>query len=214
MDLKLHAYWRSGASYRARIALNLKGLAYEIVPVDLRAGAQSKDDYKAVNPIGMVPALEAGDDVYTQSPAILEWLEETYPDPPLLPGDPDGRAHVRAMCAVVGCDMQPLSNLRVLNALRELGGEQDLLDAWARRWMTQGFEALETLIGEHGDGWCFGNKPSLADCYLIPQVYSAERFGVDLSPYPHVREVAAEAADHPAFDAAHPDQQPDAPRDA
>jgi len=207
----LHAYWRSGTSYRTRIALNLKGLAYETAPLDLRAGAQKSEGYLKLNPQGLVPALETGDGlVLNQSPAILEWLEETHPDPALLPPDAAGRAQVRAMAAVIGCDIHPLNNLRVLKAVHALGVDQAGLDAWAGRWIVDGFKALEALVVRHGEGWCFGATPTLADCYLIPQLYSARRFHVDLAAFPRLLEIEARAEVHPAFLAAHPDRQPDA----
>ncbi len=208
--MKLHAFWRSGASYRTRIALNLKGLAYEIVPVDIRRGVQNEAAYRALNPLGLVPALETEDGVLSQSPAILEWLEERHPEPPLLPASPADRAEVRAMAAIIGCDMQPLNNLRVLKALRgDLAADEDRVKAWARRWMESGFAALESRIAVHGRGFAFGDRPSLADCYLVPQVYSAERFEVDISAFPHVVAVAAQLNTLPAVAAAHPDRQPD-----
>ena len=211
MSLVLYGYWRSGTSYRTRIALNLKGLAYEQRPVDLRTGAQRTPEYLAVNPQGLAPALVTPEGVLTQSPAILEWLEETAPEPPLLPREPLARAQVRAMAALVACDIHPLNNLRVLQALKsEFGADQTRLDAWAGRWITSGFEALEALIGRHGQGWSHGGTPTFADCCLIPQVYSARRFNVDLSAFPRILEVDERAAGHPAFAAAHPDRQPDA----
>ena len=207
----LHGYWRSGAAYRTRIALNLKGLSYEQRGVDLRTGAQHSEAFRALNPQGLVPALEIGGAVLIQSPAILEWLEEAHPTPPLLPADPVDRAHVRAMAALIGCDIHPLNNLRVGKALREgFGADQAVVDAWAARWILPGFEALERLVTAHGDGWCFGAAPTLADCYLIPQVFSARRFNVPLEAFPRLLAIDAAAADHPAFVAARPDNQPDA----
>lgn len=207
----LHGYWRSGAAYRARIALALKGLTYDQRGVDLRTGAQRSEAFVALNPQGMVPALEVDGAVLTQSPAILEWLEESHPDPALLPADPVDRAHVRAMAALIGCDIHPLNNLRVGKALREtFAADQAAVDAWAGRWILPGFEALEALVAHHGAGWCFGAAPTLADCYLIPQIYSARRFNVPLDHYPHLLAIDAAAAVHPAFIAAHPDAQPDA----
>lgn len=207
----LHGYWRSGAAYRTRIALNLKGLTYEQRGVDLRTGAQRSQAFVALNPQGMVPALEADGAVLTQSPAILEWLEETHPEPALLPVDPVSRAQVRAMAALVGCDIHPLNNLRVGKALREgFGADQAAVDSWAARWIVPGFTALEALVARHGQGWSFGSTPTLADCYLIPQLYSARRFNVPLDLYPRLLAVDAAAEAHPAFAAAHPDRQPDA----
>jgi maleylpyruvate isomerase len=207
----LHGYWRSGTSYRTRIALNLKGIVYETSPVDLIEGVQKSDAYLALNPQGLVPALEVEGAVLTQSPAILEWLEETHPEPPLLPRDAAGRAQVRAMAAVIGCDIHPLNNLRVLKALRkdfDAGPHQT--DAWAQRWIGDGFGALEELIARHGDGFAFGSGPTLIECYLVPQVYSAARFNLDMDPYPRVRAAFAAAEAMPAVAAAHPDRQPDA----
>jgi len=207
----LHGYWRSGAAYRTRIALALKGLAYEQAGHDLRTGAQKDPAYVALNPQGMVPALEVDGAVLTQSPAILEWLEETHPTPALLPPDAIGRAHVRAMAALIGCDIHPLNNLRVGKALREsFGADQAAVDAWAARWIVPGFEALEALVARHGQGWCFGDAPTLADCYLIPQIYSAGRFNVPLDAFPRLLAIDEAAKAHPAFIAAHPDNQPDA----
>ncbi len=211
MKLVLYAYWRSGTSYRTRIALNLKGLDYETRPVNLLAGEQGAEAYRAVDPQGLVPALDADGHVLIQSPAILEWLEETCPAPALLPDDQVGRARVRAMAAVIGCDTHPLNNLRVLRALkRDMAADDDKLKAWEARWIGDGFSALEALIARHGGGFCYGATPSLADCYLVPQVYAAIRFGVDLEPYPLVRAADARARSMEAVAAAHPDRQPDA----
>lgn len=207
----LHGYWRSGASYRVRIALNLKGITYDNAAHDLRKGEQKAADYVALNPQGMVPALQDGDLVLTQSPAILEWLEETHPEPALLPKGANDRATVRAMAALIGCDIHPLNNLRVLKAIRsEFNADQAAVDAWAARWIAPGFDALEALIARHGAGWSFGDAPTLVDCYLIPQMYSARRFNMDLSPWPRLLAVEQTALAHPAFASAHPDVQPDA----
>ena len=210
MTLVLHGYWRSGTSYRTRIALNLKGLDYDVRPVNLLSREQAGPAYRTLNPQGLVPALEADGHVLTQSAAILEWLEETHPIPPLLPKDAAGRAMVRAMAALVGTDIHPLNNLRVLRSLKhDLGATDPQIAAWEARWINDGFEALELLIGEHGDGFCHGSSPTLADCYLVPQVYSALRFGVDLGPFPRIRAVDEHARALPAVAAAHPDLQPD-----
>ena len=207
----LHGYWRSSASYRVRIALNLKGLAFDNAAHDLRKGEQKTADYVALNPQGMVPALQHGDLVLTQSPAILEWLEETHPEPALLPKAANERATVRAMAALIGCDIHPLNNLRVLKAIRsEFNADQAAVDAWAAGWITPGFDALEALVGRYGTGWSFGDAPTLVDCYLIPQMYSARRFNMDLSPWPRLMAVEQTALAHPAFASAHPDLQPDA----
>ena len=211
MSLILHAYWRSGTSYRTRIALNLKGLAYQVRPVNLLQGEQLEAPYRNIQPQGLVPALEAGGSVMTQSPAILEWLEEAHPEPPLLPAGAADRATVRAMAALIGCDIHPLNNLRVLRQLRrQLKASDEQLLAWETRWIGDGFAALEVEIGRRGAGFCFGDAPTLADCYLIPQVYSAIRFGVDLEPYPLIRAIDQRAGALEAFVLAHPDRQPDA----
>ncbi|MDI1327804.1 MAG: maleylacetoacetate isomerase [Brevundimonas sp.] len=207
----LHGYWRSGAAYRVRIALNLKGLRYAQQGVDLRTGAHKSAAFAVLNPQGMVPALEVDGAVLAQSPAILEWLEETHPSPALLPPDPLDRARVRAMAAVIGCDIHPLNNLRVGKALREtFGADQAAIDAWAARWIIPGFTALEALVAQHGHGWCFGAAPTLADCYLIPQIYSARRFNVPLDAFPRLLAIDEAAKQQLAFAAAHPDVQPDA----
>jgi maleylpyruvate isomerase len=206
----LHSYWRSGAAYRTRIALNLKGLAYEQHAVDLRERAHKTPDYLALNPQGMVPALEVDGAVLTQSVAILEWLEETCPEPALLPASPLARARVRAMAALIGSDIHPLNNLRVLGAVRALGADQAAVDAWAGGWIRAGFDVLEQTVAQDGQGWSFGDAPTLVDCYLIPQLYSARRFHVDLTPWPNLLAVERSAESHPAFLAAHPDRQPDA----
>lgn len=207
----LHGYWRSSAAYRVRIALALKGVAYDQVTHDLRTGAQAAAGYRALNPQAMVPALETGDAVLVQSPAILEWIEERYPAPALLPADPVARATVRAMAAIVACDIHPLNNLRVQQALRrDLGADDAAVAGWIGRWIADGFAALETLVARHGRGFAFGDTPTLADCTLVPQVYSAERFAVDLAAYPALMAAAARARGLDAVAAAHPDRQPDA----
>lgn len=209
--LKLHGYWRSSAAYRVRIALNLKGIEYAQVTHDLRANAQSSAGYKALNPQGLVPAIDDGDHIFGQSPAILEWLEETYPEPALLPGDIAGRAHVRALMAIITCDIHPLNNLRVLKSLKtDLGADQPQIDAWIGRWITAGFDAIEEMIARHGNGFAFGDRPTFADCCLVPQVYNAQRFNIDLTPYPLIRAVNGACDDLPAFARAHPQHQPDA----
>jgi maleylacetoacetate isomerase/maleylpyruvate isomerase len=212
MALTLHSMWRATAPYRVRIGLNLKGLSYDYVAHDLVGGEARRAPYIDLNRQGLVPALESDDGVMTQSLAILEWLEETHPQPPLLPAAPRDRATVRAMAEIVACDIHPLNNLRVLQKLAGLGfgfGSPEQT-AWIHGWIGAGFDALEPMIAAHGAGFCFGDAPGLADCCLIPQVYSAERYGLDLAPYPAIRAVAERAAEHPAFAAAHPDRQPDA----
>lgn len=206
----LHSYWRSGTSYRTRIALNLKGLTYEQHTVDLRQRAHKTPEYLALNAQGMVPALDIDGAILTQSVAILEWLEEAYPEPALLPAAPLARARVRAMAALIGSDIHPLNNLRVLAAVRGLGADQAVVDAWAAGWIKAGFDVLEQMVTQDGDGWSFGGTPTFADCYLIPQLYSARRFNVDLAPWPRLLAVEQVSQTHSAFVAAHPDKQPDA----
>jgi maleylacetoacetate isomerase len=212
MGLTLHSMWRATAPYRVRIGLNLKGLAYDYVGVDLVGGEARREPYTGLNRQGLLPALETDGGVLTQSLAILEWLEEAHPEPPLLPATPRDRATVRAMAEIVACDIHPLNNLRVLQKLASLGvafGSPEQT-GWIHGWIGAGFDALEPMIAEHGRGFCFGAAPGLADCCLIPQIYSAERYGLDLAPYPAIRAVAGRAAAHPAFVAALPDRQPDA----
>lgn len=209
--LKLYDFWRSGAAYRTRIALNLKGLVYESEAINLRAMAQRSAAYLSVNPQGLTPSLVVDGRVLTQSLAILEWLEETYPNPALLPVDRFDRSVVRAMTDVVACDIHPLNNVRVLRALKhDFGAEQPQLDLWARQWIAAGFEALEVMIERHGGRFAFGDGPTFADCALAPQIYSAERFALDMSAYPRISQVGRNCAALPAFAEAHPDRQPDA----
>jgi maleylpyruvate isomerase len=212
--MKLYSFFRSGTSHRLRIALNLKGLPVDYVPVDLRTEQHAQPAFKAVNPQGLVPALERDDgQVLIQSPAIIEWLEETHPEPALLPRDPLERARVRALAAIVGCDIHPINNRRILETLRRrFGADEAAVNAWCTDWITAGFDAIETLLAAdqaRGD-FCFGRAPTLADVYLVPQVESARRFKVDLSPYPLIRAVDAACARLDAFQRAAPAAQPDA----
>ncbi len=209
--MTLHGYWRSTASYRVRIALNLKSVAYDQAAHDLRTGAQRAPAYLALSPQGLVPALETPDGTLTQSLAILEWIEERWPQPALLPQDSHGRAIVRAMANLVAADIHPLNNLRVLKALREqFSATPDQVQVWISRWMREGFTALEQMVGDYGSKFAFGDRPSLADCVLVPQLYSAERFDVDLTPFVHLRRVASAALALSPVAAARPSQQPDA----
>ncbi len=212
MSLTLYSAWRATAPYRVRIGLALKGQAYDYVPVDLVAGEQHKAAYRLINPQRLTPALDLGDgsEIMTQSLAILEWLDETQPDPAFLPKDPRDRARVRAMALIIACDIHPLNNTRVGRAMAAMGVEAPRWAKWMERWMVDGFNVLEPLIATHGAGYCFGDQPSLADICLIPQVYSAQRYEVDLAAYPAIRAVAERCVEHPAFMAAHPDNQPDA----
>ncbi|KAA5804652.1 maleylacetoacetate isomerase [Alkalicaulis satelles] len=213
MKLVLHGYFRSGTSYRVRLALNWKGLAYETAVVNLVDGGQRAASYLARNPQGLVPALEADGRILTQSPAIIEWIEETWPERPLLPADPYQRARVRAFAAAIGCDIHPIQNLRVMKKLRaDHGADQDGATAWARHWIETGFTALEVLAADAGGqgGFIFGDGPSLAEIYLLPQMFNARRFGVDLAAFPRL--VAADEAARalPELAAAAPELQPDA----
>jgi maleylpyruvate isomerase len=211
--MKLYNFFRSGTSHRLRIALNLKGIEYDYVPVDLRTEEHLGAAFKAVNPQQLVPALVTDDTTLIQSPAIIEWLEERYPTPPLLPSDPEDRAQVRAMAAIVGCDIHPINNRRILEYLRKrLGCDETAVNAWCATWMVAGFEALETLLvadQRRGD-FCFGHAPSLAEVYLVPQVESARRFKVDLTPYPNILAVDRACAELEPFRRAAPSEQPDA----
>jgi maleylacetoacetate isomerase/maleylpyruvate isomerase len=211
MVLKLHSAWRASAPYRVRIGLNLKGVAYEVAPVDLVAGQQKSEAYHAVNAQDLVPSLVLEDGrVLTQSLSIVEWLEETQPGPDLLPADAFDRQVVRAMAFIVACDIHPVNNLRILKALAGLWVEEPARNSWARRWISEGFAALEPMIARHGAGYAFGDAPTLADACLVPQVYNAARFAVDLTPFPAIAAAAARAGEHPAIAAAHPNLQPDA----
>ncbi|MDI2593852.1 maleylacetoacetate isomerase [Pseudomonas sp. 681] len=212
--MELYTYYRSTSSYRVRIALALKGLKYQAVPVNLitpPGGEHRQPPYLAINPQGRVPALRSdGGDLLIQSPAIIEYLEERYPQVPLLSGDLAARAHERAVAAVIGCDVHPLHNVSVLNKLRQLGHDEAQVVEWIGHWISQGLATVEQLIGDNG--YCFGEQPGLADVYLIPQLYAAERFTIALDAYPRIRRVAALAASHPAFIKAHPANQPDTPQ--
>ena len=209
--MKLHGYFRSSASYRVRIALNLKGLGAEHLAHHLRKGEQCAPAYLAINPQGLVPTLE-GDagTVLTQSLAIMEWLDETHPEPPLLPKDPLRRAKVRAFAQALACDTHPVQNLKVLARLRELGLPEEKVTAWAGWANREGLLACEKLIANESGPFCFGDKPTLADLCLVPQLANARRFGVDVSAYPRLLKVEAAAKENKAFADAAPDKQPDA----
>jgi maleylacetoacetate isomerase len=205
----LHGYWRSSATYRVRIALGWKGLDFETMPLDLRVGAQRGADYLALNGQGLVPCLVDGPAALTQSLAIIEYLEETHPLGPLLPADPAARAKVRAAALAIACDIHPINNLRVLNYLRdELGQSQDAIDGWVCHWIAEGFAALETMAGQ--GPYLFGGAVTMADLCLVPQIYNARRFGVDLGPYPKLTAIEQNLLALPTFDKARPEMQQDA----
>ncbi len=214
MMMTLYGYFRSGTSHRTRIALNLKGLDYDDIAINLAQDEQLEDAFKAINPQGLVPVLKADDLLLYQSPAILEWLEEIYPEHALLPQDTAGRMHVRALSAMIGSDIHPINNRRILQYLRnELSVDKEAVIAWCNRWITEGFAALETrLVADKNRGqFCYGDRPTFADCYLIPQVSSARRFEVDLAPYPNIVAIDTHCRTLKAFADADPMMQPDAP---
>lgn len=211
--MELHNFFRSGTSHRLRIALNLKGLDYDYVAVDLRKNEHQGAAFKALNPQGLVPALVEGHLVLTQSVAIIEWLEERHPTPALLPADLNARAHVRALAALVGCDIHPVNNKRILDTLRaSFGADDAAINTWCATWISAGFDAYETLLAAdtRRAGFSFGAAPTLADAYLIPQIESARRFKVDLGRWPLIMEVDAQCGTLEAFQRAAPMAQPDA----
>lgn len=214
--LTLYSYFRSSASYRLRIALALKGLAHETVPVHLLKGGgeQHQAAYRAVNPAGLVPVLQDGDTVLTQSLAIMEYLDEAYPASPLLPSGALDRARVRALALTIACDIHPLGNLRVLNYVGDtLGAGEEGRKTWASHWIALGFEAFEEMLARPGaptGQFCHGDTPGMADCCLVPQVFNARRFGLDLAPYPTIRRIAEHCEALTPFLKAHPSNQADA----
>jgi maleylpyruvate isomerase len=213
--LKLYSYFRSSASYRVRIALELKGLSYDYVPVHLlkEGGEQLKPEFRAVNPDGLVPALADGEHVLQQSLAIVEYLDEIHPEPKLLPGTALERAYVRGLAQEIACEIHPLNNLRVLKYLKHTVGVTDeVKDAWYRHWIELGFASLQANLerGGHAGRFCLGDTPTLADICLVPQVFNAQRFDIDVSAYPNVARINANCIELPAFQRAHPSQQPDA----
>jgi maleylpyruvate isomerase len=211
--MKLHGYYRSSAAWRVRIALGLKGLAADAVPHQLRRGEQRAEEYMRLNPQGLVPTLQLDDGTpLVQSLAIIEYLDEIHPDPPLLPRDPLLRARVRGFAMAIACDLHPVQNLRVLNRLRGLGVPEEQVTGWARAVNAEGLLACEALLRtEPSPGpFCFGTEPGLADLCLVPQLYNARRFGVDLHSVPRLLAVEAACLTLPAFAAAAPDKQADA----
>lgn len=213
--MKLYTYFRSSAAYRVRIALNLKGLGYEAVPVHLLkdGGQQLQGEYRVVNPSALVPALVDDGATITQSLAIIEYLEELHPAAPLLPRDAVARARVRALALMVACDIHPLGNLRVLKYLKHsMGVSEEVKNEWYRHWVREGLAAIEAhLARDAGTGrYCHGDTPTVADCCLIPQVFNAQRFDIDLAPYPTIARINEACNALAAFAAAHPSRQPDA----
>lgn len=213
-DVKLYTYYRSSASFRVRIALNMKALDCDAIPVHLAQGAQHDAQFRAINPQGLVPVLETDEgDVLSQSLAIVEYLNERYPEPSLLPADPIGRATVRSMAALVACDIHPLNNLRVLKYLKgRMGQDQDAVDEWYAHWVSEGFASLEKLVVRWGsDKACFGETAGLADICLVPQMWNARRFNVDLTPFPNLVKIDTYLQSLQSFADAAPERQPDAP---
>jgi maleylacetoacetate isomerase len=212
-ELQLYTFFRSSAAFRVRIALNIKGLHYQSISKFLAKGEHLQPDYLAINAQGLVPALAIHDTVLTQSLAIIEYLDEEFPTPPLLPNEPTARAHVRAMALAIACDIHPLNNLRVLNYLRgELKQEDASVNRWYRHWVAEGFRPLEQSVQKFSKdgGYCFGAAVSIADVLLVPQMYNARRFEVDLTPYPKLVQISKHLESLPEFAAARPEAQPDA----
>ena len=210
--MKLYGYFRSSAAFRVRIALNLKGLPYDTASIHLRRNDQSAPDYRAVNPQGLVPTLEDGAQTLIQSMAIIEYLDELHPEPPLLPKQPADRARVRALADIVACDIHPINNLRVLRYLtRELGHDEAAIAKWYNHWIAAGFQAIEPLLVQDArtGTFCHGETPGLADVALVPQVVNSERYHLDLAPYPTVVRICENCMRLEPFDAAHPRNQPD-----
>jgi maleylpyruvate isomerase len=211
--MKLHGYFRSSASFRVRIALNLKGIGFESIPHHLRHNEQRRPEFLELNPQGLVPVLEDEGEVLYQSLAIVEYLDETHPNPPLLPGHPGDRARVRALGQLIACDIHPIDNLRVLRYLKDpLGHDQKTVEAWYNHWIAEGFSAFERLLAgsEQTGRFCHGDEPSLADICLVPQVFNARNYALDLGPYPTIRRVFDACMAIPAFEKAIPANQPDA----
>ncbi len=208
---RLYGYWRSSAAYRVRIALNIKRLEYEQVAIDLRAGHQKAPEYLRRNPHGLVPFYEEDGVGISQSTAIIEYLEEKYPEPPLLPGDPAGRATVRAICQLIACEIHPLNNLRVLDYLRsDWNCDEEQVMLWYRHWIAEGMEMVERQLERTAGKYCFGDSVTMADLFLVPQVYNARRYHCPLEAYPKVCWVEANCNALLPFELALPERQPDA----
>ena len=209
--MKLYTWFRSSAAFRVRIALNLKGLAYDMDPVSLPKAGHRAPGYAALNPQALVPTLEDGGQLLTQSLAIMEYLEEKHPDPAILPKDLLGRARVRSLSLLVACEIHPLNNLRALNYMRKsLGQNDDGVNAWYRHWIADGFGKLEAELARSAGRFSHGDVPTMADCCLVPQVFNAQRYKCDLGPYPTAMRVFAECMKVDAFDRAQPSKQPEA----
>jgi len=211
--MKIHGYFRSSAAYRVRIALNLKDLECDTTLVNLQAGDQSSSAYRAINPQGRVPALEVGDQTLVQSLAIIEYLDETFPAPPLLPSEPLAKARVRGLANIIACDIHPLNNLAVLNYLKDdLSIDEESRTLWYQHWVRQGFDGMEPLLAQSSETgkFCHGDTPGLADICLVPQVFNAQRFNCDLSPYPTIGRIYEACTGLVAFDKAQPSNQPEA----
>ena len=213
-SLALYGYWRSSSSYRVRIALNLKGLGYEYRPVHLvrDGGEQHLDRFRQLNPLGLVPVLIHGDRVIVQSMAICEYLDDAFNAQPLLPSDALGKARVRGIAQSISSEIQPLNNLALLQYLEhEMGQSTEAINKWIGHWLHRGFAAVEAWLADASGRYCHGDRPGLADCFLVPQVYNAERFACDLDPYPNIRRINELCLQLPEFRDASPEAQPDSP---
>jgi maleylpyruvate isomerase len=213
--MKLYTYFRSSAAYRVRIALNLKGLQYDAIPVHLLRGGgeQLQEQYRSINPSGLVPAFQDDYITLTQSMAILEYLEDAYSKVPIMPKDATERARVRELAQIIACDIHPVNNLRVLRYLKhELGVSDEQKNEWYRHWLVSGLEVLEKHLARDPSAGplCHGHTPTIADCLLVPQVFNAQRHGIEVSGYPNISRINAQCVQIPAFVAAHPSNQPDA----
>lgn len=211
--MKMYGFFRSGTSHRTRIILNLKQISYKLLPISLIKNEHKSSSFKVINPQGFVPVLAINDQLLIQSPAIIEWLEETHPQHPVLPSDAIARSKVRALAAIVGCDIHPINNKRILEYLRNtLKLDDEQVQNWCQHWINEGFQALEILLEQDftRGNFCYGNRPTLADAYLIPQVDSSKRFKVDMSKYPNIQHIYDSCMALPAFQAAVPMNQPDA----